>query len=188
MAEVGCLKDGSFQNLQVEGLLTGNKVNVKNITGPITVLTEADSGCICTINVGNDVPTKITLPAITSSNIGSHYEFFLGTENAGGIDILTASKHDTTGDTFFGAIKIGINAVWGEDTAQDGGVFYLLASGDHNQINMTTGADGVGEVGSYVRCVAISYSSDSHSLWQVTGLLGKKNSDTSASGVFVDRD
>mgnify|MGYP006169533483 CR=1 FL=1 len=187
MAEIGCLKDGSFQNLQVEGLLTGNKVNVKNITGAITVLTEADSGCICTINVVSDASTTITLPAITSSNIGSHYEFFLGTENAGGIDILTASKHDTTGDTFFGAIKIGINAEWEAEGAQDGVLFYLLASGDHNLINMTSGGDGVGEVGSYVRCVAIYHSSTSNSLWQVTGRLGTHDPNGDGSKIFVNR-
>ena len=189
MAETGCLKDGNFQNLQVEGLLTGNKINVKNITTATTVLTDADSGCICTINVGSNVATTITLPAITSSNIGTYYEFFIGTENTGGIDILTASTDDATGDTFVGAIKIEINAAWGADNAQDDGVFYLLASGDHNQINMTGAEEnGAGEVGSYVRCVAISYSSAGHSLWQVTGLLGTDDPNGNGTAIFVDRD
>jgi len=189
MAEVGCLKDGHFQNLEVGGLMTGNKINVKNIIGATNVLTEADSGCICTINVGSDVATTITLPAITSSNVGSHYEFFIGLENTGGIDILTASTSDTTGDNFVGAIEIAINATWAAGTVQDDGIFYLLAGADINKINMTGAeANGAGEVGSYVRCVAISYSSTAHSLWQVTGLLGTDDPDGTGAAIFVDRD
>ena len=50
MAEVGCLKDGNFQNLQVEGSLTGNKIDIKNVTVAATQLTEEDSGCMCIFN------------------------------------------------------------------------------------------------------------------------------------------
>tara|TARA_Y100001970_G_C14246015_1_gene868257 strand:- start:2021 stop:2584 length:564 start_codon:yes stop_codon:yes gene_type:complete len=187
MAEAGCLKDGSFQNLQVGGTLIGNKKPVTNITGTTTVLLESQSGTMFTINV-TDAAT-ITLPEISATNIGTYYEFFLGTENTNGVDILTATTHDTTGDTFVGALQIGINAAWGASDAQDDGVFYLLPGGDDNQINMTgTEANGGGEVGSYLRCVAISYSSSGHSTWHVTGVIGTDDPDGTGAAIFVDRD
>ena len=207
MGEVGCLKDGHFQNLHVEGSLTGNKIHIKNVTVAATQLTEEDSGCICIFHLATAV--AITLPLITATNIGMNYEFFIRTESAGtSASILTASTSDTTGDCFLGALQIGINAAWGAAAAQDGGIFYLPsgdASGDPvagfhsvaaniNQINMTgTQADGGGEVGSYVRCVATEFSAGGHSLWQVTGLVGTDDPNgtgigTGVNGIFIDRD
>ena len=167
----------------------GPKRKVEDVTGATNVLTAAQSGTIFTVNVASDAATTLTLPAITATNIGTYYEFFIGTENTGGIDILTASTDDTTGDVFVGALGIGINGAWGADTAQDGGVFYLVAGADDNQINLTgTEANGAGEVGSYVRCVAVKHDGSGHSQWQVTGWIGTDDPNGTGAQVFLDRD
>jgi len=188
MGEVGCLKDGYFQNLQVNGSLTGNKKYIKNVTVAATQLTEEDSGCICIIKAPVGQATAITLPAITATNVGINYEFFIRIECTGGIDILTTGISDTAGDNFIGALRIGINAAWGSTDIQDDGFFYVVAGADINQINMTGNeTNGAGEIGSYVRCVAIEFSDAGHSLWQITGLLGTADPDGTGSVIFVNR-
>ena len=167
----------------------GPRRKVEDVTGQTNVLTAAQSGTIFTVNVASNAATTLTLPAISATNIGTYYEFFVGTENTGGIDILTASTDDTTGDVFVGALGIGINAAWGAGTAQDGGVFYLVPGADDNQINLT-GAEvnGAGEVGSYVRCVAVKHDGSGHSQWQVTGWIGTDDPNGDGTAIFVDRD
>ena len=189
MAESGCLKDVMAQNAEVAndlivgGQLKGDKKRVVDITGATNVLTENDSGSIYTINVTGNSATTITLPEITASNIGTYYEFFVGTENTGGIDILTASTDDTSGDIFKGALTFHT------DAAEAGAFGYVIAGGDVNQINLTGAeANGAGEVGCYVRVVAISYSAAAHSMWQVTGLLGTDDPNGTGAAIFVDRD
>jgi hypothetical protein len=167
----------------------GPRRKVEDVTGQTNVLTASQSGTIFTVNVAGNAATTLTLPEITATNIGTEYEFFVGTENTGGIDILTASIHDTTGDVFVGALSIGINAAWAAGTAQDDGVFYLVPGADDNQINLTGAeANGAGEVGSYVRVVAVSYSSGGHSQWQVQGHVGTDDPDATGAAIFVDRD
>ena len=167
----------------------GPKRKVEDVTGQTNVLTAAQSGTIFTVNVASDAATTLTLPAISATNIGTYYEFFVGTENTGGIDILTASTSDTTGDVFVGALGIGINAAWAAGTAQDGGIFYLVPPADSNQINLTGAeANGAGEVGSYVRCIAVKHDGSGHSQWQVTGWIGTDDPNGDGTAIFVDRD
>ena len=82
----------------------GPRRKVEDITGQTNVLTASQSGTIFTVNVAGNAATTLTLPEITATNIGTEYEFFVNTENTGGIDILTATTNDTTGDVFYGAI------------------------------------------------------------------------------------
>ena len=165
------------------GVVSGDKKRVVDITAATNVLGEGDSGTIYTINVASNAATTITLPAITATNIGTYYEFFVGTENTGGIDILTASTDDTSGDVFLGALTSHT------DAAENGAIGYIIAGGDVNQINLTGAeANGAGEVGCYIRCVAVSFSSAAHSKWQVTGLLGTDDPNGDMSTIFVDRD
>ncbi len=179
---------GHFDELQVTkatfgGVVSGDKKRVVDITTATNTLGEGDSGTIYTINVGSNAATTITLPAITATNLGTYYEFFVGTENTGGIDILTATTDDTTGDVFLGALTSHT------DAAENGAIGYIIAGGDVNQINLTGAeANGAGEVGCYVRCVAVSYSAAGHSQWQVTGLLGTDDPNGDMSAIFVDRD
>ena len=161
----------------------GPRRKVEDVTGQTNVLTAAQSGTIFTVNVASNAATTLTLPAITATNLGTEYEFFVGTENTGGIDILTASTDDTTGDVFKGALTSHT------DAAENGAIGYIIAGADANQINLT-GAEvnGAGEVGCYVRCVAVKFDGSGHSQWQVTGLLGTDDPNGNMSTIFVDRD
>ena len=68
-------------------------------------------------------------------------------------------------------------------------VIYIIAGADANQINLTGAeANGAGEVGCYVRCVAVKFDGSGHSQWQVTGLLGTDDPNGNMSTIFVDRD
>lgn len=161
----------------------GSRRKVVDVTGQTNVLTASQSGTIFTVNVAGNAATTLTLPEISATNIGTEYEFFVNTENTGGIDILTATTDDTTGDVFYGAITSHT------DAAENGAIGYIIAGGDANQINLTGAeANGAGEVGCYVRCVAVSYSSGGHSQWQITGLLGTDDPNGNMSTLLVDRD
>ncbi len=179
-------------NLSAVGAIgrdVGPKKKVESVSAQTNVLTAAQSGTTFTVDVASNAATTLTLPVITAENIGTYYEFFVGTENTGGIDILTGSTDDTSGDVFVGALGIGINAAWAADTVQDGGVFYLVPGADDNQINLTgTEANGAGEVGSYIRCLAVSFSSAAHSKWQVTGWVGTDDPNGTGAAIFADRD
>ena len=103
MSEFGCLKDGHFQNLQVEsGPLVPRFVGVKNITVVTAAdashpLTENDAGLVLiTANLANGA--VIRLPSPIASNIGLHYKVvMLGTMAAacsiGLADASTAFLH-----------------------------------------------------------------------------------------------
>ena len=161
----------------------GIRKKVVNVVAQTTVLTAADSGTIFTVNVGSNAATTITLPTITAANIGAYYEFFVNTENTGGIDILTATTHDTSGDVFFGALGIAANV------ADSGAVSSVITAADVNQINLTGAlADSGGEVGSFVRCIAVSFSSAGHSQWQVDGTVGTDDNNNAGTALFIDRD
>lgn len=182
MAEQVYLTNLNCNDLSVTGTLSGNKRRVVDVTTATTVLTEADSGSIFVVNVADNAATTLTLPEITASNLGCTYEFFIGTENGGGIDILTATTSDTTGDCFAGAVNVNTT---GNQTA--GG--YIIAGADDNQINMTGAqVNGGGEVGSFVRCTAVKYSAEGHSLWQVFGIIGSDDVDGTGGTIFLDRD
>ena len=161
----------------------GIRKKVVDIVAQTTVLTAADSGTVYTVNVGSNAATTITLPTITATNIGTYYEFFVNTENTGGIDILTATTHDTSGDVFYGALGIAANV------ADSGAVSSVITAADVNQINLTGAlADSGGEVGSFVRCIAVSFSSAAHSQWQVDGTVGTDDNDNAGTALFIDRD
>ena len=89
MAETGCLKDGHFQNLDVEGRIHGVSTTKKSVNtsfnsvaGETGTLTAEQSGTLFLIEgTGNNV---ITLPAPSANNVGVYYEFFLSVAVGGG--------------------------------------------------------------------------------------------------------
>tara|TARA_B100000902_G_C27055375_1_gene786315 strand:+ start:214 stop:792 length:579 start_codon:yes stop_codon:yes gene_type:complete len=100
MAESGCLKDGHFQNLQVEsGPLVPRYVGVKDISVPTAAdashtLTENDAGLVLiTANLDDHPTTVIRLPSPTVSNIGLYYKVIItGTlDGAASIGLAEAS-------------------------------------------------------------------------------------------------
>jgi len=81
MAEVGCLKGGHFQNLQVEGTTVFNgathfKIPVEILTAA-RVITAADSGT--TFILGAAGGAAITLPSVANAGDGFNCKFIVGT-------------------------------------------------------------------------------------------------------------
>ena len=87
MAETGCLKDGHFQNLQVESGPLVPRYVVPTVISETAAehashtLTENDAGLVLiTGNLADNAKTVIKLPSPTTSNIGLYYKVvILGT-------------------------------------------------------------------------------------------------------------
>jgi hypothetical protein len=183
MAEQVYVTNLNCNDLRVTGTVTGPKRSVENITNTTTVLTEANSGTVFTINVPENAASTITLPAITASNIGCTYEFVVLTENTGGIDILTASTSDTEGDVFVGALS-NLPSI-----AEAAAILHVIPGADDNKLTIDTGlTNGGGKAGTYIECTAVSYSATGHSQWLVTGQLGTADANSTGAAIFTDRD
>ena len=107
MGEVGCLKDGNFQNLQIEGTSAfgvgfGSKMKTVDITptgdatvvAPTVTLTAADSGTVYFCNIASE-SAGFALPAV-SGNAGVFYTFILNlASNAEGLkDLFVFTEND----------------------------------------------------------------------------------------------
>jgi len=183
MAEQVYLTNLNCNDLRVTGTVSGPKRKVEDITTVTNVLTEAQSGTVFTVNIGSNAASTITLPAITASNIGCTYEFVVLTENTGGIDILTASTDDTSGDVFVGALSNLPTA------AEAGAITHVIPGADDNKLTIDANLqNGGGKAGTYIQCTAVSYSADAHSQWLVTGQLGTADPNSTGAAIFTDRD
>ena len=81
MAEVGCLKDGDFQNLQIEGTTVFNgathlKIPVESLTAA-RAITAADSGTTFILDAAGGA--GITLPSVANAGDGFNCKFIVGT-------------------------------------------------------------------------------------------------------------
>ena len=116
MAESGCLNDGSFQNLQIDGKVsvTGSSLesgmNYKTVVdqrllntgGDVTTtLTRAQSGTLFLIDGTGDI--EVTLPDYNTANVGVTYEFLVTTAVGGGKTVTFTLDGSSTG-TFWAAI------------------------------------------------------------------------------------
>jgi len=165
MAEIGCLKDGCFQNLQVEGdtIVSGmlrhdggfKSGDAKILgAGAGQLLTRADSGK--TIVFGAAGATLITLPL---PELGMVFNFVTAVTATSDHEIQT--KTDTHG--FLGGVAIVSTAV-GESDA-----FSAAAGGTNDFITMDGTTKG-GIAGSALRIVAILDAS-AVKCWAVSGTL-----------------
>ena len=86
MSEGGCLKDGAFQNLQVDGLTIGGRRNVITTweqTGGVTATLDLkDSGSVVLIHGTAD--NVIHIPAVSGTNTGAWFDFIVTTATGGG--------------------------------------------------------------------------------------------------------
>ena len=104
MAEQGCLSDGCFQNLEVEGntMLNGNINFIKkheSISNGSRTLLSSDSGTIFSLE-GGTIPIDITLPAHSP---GIHFEFCINASFSSNTINIEASS---SSDTFIGSAFI----------------------------------------------------------------------------------
>jgi hypothetical protein len=102
MGEVGCLKDGNFQNLQVDGTaLEGNLRYKRNIISGLAALrtfTAEESGSIIFLD---DLNGAYTLPP---AEAGLEYYFVCGGVMDGAT--IAAAGGASATDVFFGTIKV----------------------------------------------------------------------------------
>ena len=88
MAEVGCLRDGAFQNLQVNGVHYPGKVPIVNLGAARTVLPE-ESGTVFTVESDGGAYI-VTLPTVA---LGRGCRFrFIAAENTPTADITISSN------------------------------------------------------------------------------------------------
>ena len=125
MAEVGCLKDGHFQNLEASNILLGSKSLVaplssqgKIILDPIAALTDAGDGNVTldsthmgSVYIISGVLSahgrSITLPDITQVNVGEQILFVV----TGSVDASERLSILTTGtNLFYGVVEVSVAA------------------------------------------------------------------------------
>jgi len=159
MAETGCLKDGCFQNLQVNGNITpgtgelsfgGLETRFASVTRTIlttTLVTQAlvanSHNTILAPAPSSGVICALTLPAQASSKKGDYITFDLRADMTAS-DVL---KIGTAGEFFSVGSKLH---VVGEDATRAGVMDFSDATDDF--LNITCAANGDGGTGTNFQC------------------------------------
>ena len=148
MGEVGCLKDGHFQNLQVEGTIVGGSglelqetMFAKSTRTALTetlvtqLLVKNSFNTVVTPNPSSGSDFALTLPAQADSQKGDfiHFDLIGDMSNS---DVL---KIGTAGEFF--AIGSKLHVV-GEDDTRLGRMDFSDATDDFLNITCTTNGDG----------------------------------------------
>ena len=148
-------------------------------------LTVGESGALVLFD--KDEASAITLPAITSADLGVNYTFLE----------TVASNNDRTVDTaynndyYIGSLMMLPSAVWAASTAQDDAAFNTIAGSTDTQITWDGNlANGMGGVGSQVTLTAIltgntAAGGGSKFVWSVTGNVFTFDPDSTGVAVFT---
>ncbi len=118
------------------GFISAGSNNTKNITADTTLTFNDHAGRITEIN---DADGVVTLPTITSAELGAKYTLFIGTNMTGKI------KTDGT-DKYVGSIMLAVD---------DGSKKAFVPGATNDVIDMNNGTKG-GKVGSYVEITALA--------------------------------
>ena len=154
-------------------------------TDTAITLTTAQSGAL--VLYDEDEAYAITLPAITSSDIGVNYTVMETV--ASGYDRTINTGYDN--DYYVGGVHVLPTAAWGSGTAQDGGVFGLAAGATDVQITFDDDlANGAGHLGSFVQLTAIltgnvAASGGAKLVWSVTGNMGTADPNGTGAAIFT---
>ena len=148
MGEVGCLKDGDFQNLQIEGNITlGSALEIQETKFAKATRTELVATAVTQLLVKNTFNTvgtpapatgvnfALTLPAQADSRKGDFIHFDLLGDMSNG-DVL---KIGTAGEFFAIGSKL---LVVGEDATRSNKIDFSDATDDFLNITCDTNADG----------------------------------------------
>ena len=157
MAESGCLKDGHFQNLQVDGDTTINNLGYQLPVVSVTTATHAPSVLQSGTIYALDRPAgiAITLPA---AKAGLVYEFHAVTTFTGTFQIDAASD----ADTLQGLIQMAPSALNDSDDNVENHGTSGPSAADHQYI---ADADTKGRLlGSH-----LTYKCITDSIWHVSG-------------------
>ena len=162
MAEVGCLKDGHFQNLEVAGKVIGNFGGKLLAAGTSHVLTAEESGK--TIVFTSADATTITLPA---PKIGLIYRFITSVTATSDHVIKTA----TNDHGFVGGVR------YTNTTADNQDGFFADVDGSNDHITMNGSTTG-GIAGSHWTIVGVADASAA-GCWVASGdMIGSGNTIT----------
>ena len=148
-------------------------------------LTVSQSGAL--ILLDENEAYAITLPAITSSDIGVNYTIMETVASNTDRTINTAYDNDY----YVGGVHVLPTAAWGSGTAQDGGVFGLAAGATDVQITFDDNlADGAGHLGSFVQLTAILTGNTASGggaklVWSVTGNMGTADPNGTGAAIFT---
>tara|TARA_B100001094_G_scaffold313690_1_gene351723 strand:- start:943 stop:1503 length:561 start_codon:yes stop_codon:yes gene_type:complete len=171
MGEVGCLKDGNFQNLQVEGktILVGKTVAHGHLTSSKLLQSHAVANVAPTAISATELSvntfyksiaaaTAMTLPSAALGNIGDFISVFYVTAVGGG----NAHTYTTTTDTKFAfgstAQRVGGAAPSTADVAVAGS----------NILTITGHAKGDGGCGTSVKFVNMTGATDGWAVEAIT--------------------
>ena len=159
MAEAGCLRDASVQNLEVSGradMSNGTlayKLPVINVSTATYTLNANQSGSIVYIT---DLDAAVTLP---TAEAGLNYTFVCGGIMAG------AKINAATGDCFWGNLKV--TSTTDDKTSSDEVVATGGAVADSNVATLTGTSDkSGGQPGDTINCVAVDATH-----WLLSGVL-----------------
>tara|TARA_B100000745_G_scaffold184847_1_gene121178 strand:- start:67 stop:573 length:507 start_codon:yes stop_codon:yes gene_type:complete len=166
MAEVGCLNDGHFQNLNVDGIsylpkltLQQNTIDLDQTTYALSV---AESGSTC---IFDGTACTVTLPDAAA---GLEYTFLVDATAGVNSIITTQSSDKLTG----GFIKS--TAAFNNTNLSDTTSAIDMATGTSNTLTMNGTSQG-GVLGSTIRVIGIKAN-----LWSVSGVvIGSGNLATS---------
>ena len=173
MAETGCLKDGHFQNLEVENIMMPGKRPVIVLTSGKT-LTASDSGSLIVLN--SATAFDVTLPDL-NGNLGMFFDInILAKTGTTGHKILVGDVTNTTGDILEGSVILGFTSA---DAAN--GITVVPGATANTIVLLDEGytEDG-GGVGGQLRLTAIS---DQH--WLVEGTLIANHAGSTGAAIFT---
>ena len=161
MAEVGCLKDGHFQNLLVEARtsLSGGHLNTVVLSGGgTTVLTAANSGATCVFD--SDAASNFTLPA---PELGMRFTFITVAPNTATVadHVIQAATND---QGFLGGV------ISASTTASKADTFAADADGSNDFITLNK-TDSGGDPGTRIEVVALADASAPVTPWGVSGQI-----------------
>jgi hypothetical protein len=172
MAEIGCLKDGCFQNLQVEGksdlsssVLTYKRNIISSITATQAFLA-SESGSILLID---DLNATCTLP---TAEAGLEYWLVCG----GIMDGFTLTC--AAADCFVGTLKV--TSTTDDVTSSDEVVALGATASDSNVMTLDgDAATSGGQPGDTLHIVALNATS-----WLVTGVLTTSHAVPASINIF----
>jgi hypothetical protein len=172
MGEVGCLKDGCFQNLQVEGktILVGQTtveghLRSSKLLQPHAVAnvapTAISNGLVLAVNTFYKSIAEValmTLPSAAAGNIGDFISVFYGLA----IDTGVVHSYTTTTDTTF-APGSTAQRVGGASAATA-----VVAGAGHNILTITGNTNGDGGCGTSVKFVNMTGATDGWAVEAIT--------------------
>lgn len=173
MAESGCLKDGHFQNLEVENTLMPGKRPVIVLTSDKT-LRASDSGSLIVLNSATAI--NVTLPD-PNGNLGVFFDInILAATATTGHKILVGDQTPTTGDIFEGSVILGFteaNEANGQTVVPDTTANTIVLLDDES-------SEGGGGVGGQLRLTVISDQQ-----WLVEGTLIANHAGSNGTAIFA---